>query len=165
MKRQYIRRAFDICLSLKGIFACVEIVGGLLACFASHRSVLNFVRLITQNELAENPRDVIANYLLHSAERFSINAQHFAALYLLGHGVIKIWLIAGLLRSKLWYYPAAMIIFSLFILYQFYLLTSRFSSWLVFITVIDAVVIVLTWHEYKYLRHARRPASSSAHRS
>ena len=82
----------------------------------------------------------------------SVSTRHFAALYLLSHGAIKLWLILGLLREKLWYYPTAMVIFGLFIAYQLYRFSFTHSVFLLLITVIDLVVIALTWHENMYLR-------------
>ncbi|MGN6233880.1 MAG: DUF2127 domain-containing protein [Trinickia sp.] len=46
---------------------------------------------------------------------------------MLGHGAIKLRLIAGLLRERLWFYPAAISIFGLFIAYQLYRYTSNGS--------------------------------------
>ena len=75
-----------------------------------------------------------------------------AAIYLFGHGVIKLWIIIGLLRKKLWYYPVAMIVFGLFIVYQLYRYTFTHSFLLLLITALDFIVIGLTWHEYRHLR-------------
>jgi uncharacterized membrane protein len=46
------------------------------------------------------------------------------AFYLLSHGLVKVLLVAGLLREKLWAYPASLIVLSAFIAYQ----TYRYSS-------------------------------------
>ena len=95
-------------------------------------------------------------------QHLSLGAQHFAAIYLVSHGAIKLWLIIGLLREKLWYYPTAMVIFALFIVYQFYHFSFTHSVFLLFITVVDFVVIILTWHEYGYLRrHRLQPSDRS----
>ena len=142
---------------LKGVFALFEIVGGVLAYFVPKQFVLNIVRVMTQQELAEDLRDLIANYLLHAGQHLSVGARHFAAIYLVSHGAVKLWLIVGLLRERLWYYPTAMIIFGMFIGYQLYRFSFTHSAFLLFLTVVDLVVIVLTWHEYGYLRrHLQR---------
>jgi uncharacterized membrane protein len=120
--------------------------------FVSQKFLLNVVSAITQDELTEDPRDFIANYLFQSAQYFSVSAQYFTALFLLSHGVIKMFLIIGLLREKFWYYPAAVIVFGLFIAYQLYRFSYTHSFWLLPITVLDIGVIWLTWHEYNYLR-------------
>jgi uncharacterized membrane protein len=152
--------AFQASLILKALFALVETVGGLLAYFVNQESVLDFAQAITQAELAEDPRDIVANYLLHQAEHLSVSAQHFAALYLLSHGIIKLVLIGGLLRRKLSFYPTAIIVFILFVLYQLYLYGFTHSVSLLLITALDVVVVGLTWHEYRYLR--RLAARSAA---
>lgn len=94
----------------------------------------------------------MANYFLHAAQSLSVSTQHFAALYLVSHGAIKLWLIIGLLRKRLWYYPTALVVFGFFITYQLYRFSFTHSPSLLFITAVDVVVIVLTWHEYRYLR-------------
>jgi uncharacterized membrane protein len=151
-----IRRFFRISLVFKGAFSVLEFVGGLLAYFISQQFLLNFVTAVTQEELTEDPRDFIAHYLVESAGQLSVSSQHFAALYLISHGIIKSWLIVGLLRNKLWYYPIAIVVFILFVAYQIFRFQITHSISLLAITAVDAVVIVLTWHEYWYLRQLRR---------
>jgi|SRR5579863_4938120 len=143
--------AFQISLIVKGIFAFSEIVGGIATYFISQRFLLNVITAFTQNELIEDPRDLVANYLLHQAQHFSVSTKHFAAIYLFSHGLVKLWLIAGLLRERLWYYPTASIVFALFIVYQLYRFTFTHSVMLLALTLIDVMVIGLTWHEYRYL--------------
>jgi uncharacterized membrane protein len=150
-----IRLAFRVSLFIKGVFAFLEIAGGVLAYFINQKLLLRFITTITQDELVEDPNDFVANHLLHLAQQFSISTQYFAAFYLLSHGVIKLFLIAGLLRERLWYYPLAMIVFALFIMYQLYRFSFTHSVWLLVITILDMVVIWLTWREYKYLRRDR----------
>jgi uncharacterized membrane protein len=143
---------FQVSLVLKGAFAVFEIIAGIFAAAVPQQFIFNIVAALTQEELANDPRDLVATYLLHAAQNLSVSAQHFAALYLLSHGAIKLWLIVGLLREKLGYYPTAMIAFGLFIAYQLYRFTYTHSVFLVLITVLDLAVIILTWHEYRYLK-------------
>ncbi|MDE2078936.1 MAG: DUF2127 domain-containing protein [Patescibacteria group bacterium] len=143
---------FVVSLWTKGVFALSEIVGGVAAFFVTKQFLLNIASWVTQREFAEDPHDAIANILLHSVQNISVGTQEFAAIYLLGHGVIKLWLIIGLLRERLWYYPTALVVFGLFIVYQLYRYTFTHSIWLLLITVIDLVVIGLTWHEWGYLK-------------
>lgn len=144
--------AFEISLTLKGAFALAEIAASIFTYLVTKQFLLDLVRAITWTELTEDPRDLVANYLLHAAQSLSVSSQHFTAFYLLSHGVIKLWLIIGLWQKKLGYYPAAIAIFSLFILYQVYRFSFTHSLSLLLITVLDAVVIVLTWFEYQHLR-------------
>lgn len=149
-KRIYL--LFEVSLWLKGLFALSEIVAGIATYFVSQQFLLSLVLWVTKDEFVEDPHDLIANFLLHSVQNLSIGTQRFTAFYLLGHGVIKLWLIIGLLSKKLWYYPVAIVVFGLFIVYQLYRYTFTHSIWLLLITALDIIVIALTWHEYRYLR-------------
>ena len=144
--------AFQISLIVKGIFALLEIVGGIAAYFVSQQFLLSLILAVTRDELIEDPGDVVVRYLLQTAHDFSLSTQYFTSIYLLSHGVIKAVLIVGLLREKLWYYPVAIIVFVSFILYQLYRFNHTHSIWLLLITLLDIVVIWLTWHEYRYLQ-------------
>lgn len=154
-EEKYLHLAFEITLILKGIFALLEILAGIVAYFITQDFLLRFVVAITQDELTEDPRDFVAHYLLQTAQDFSISSQHFTSLYLLSHGIIKIFLVVGLLRGKFWFYPLAMIVFALFILYQFFRFSVTHSLWLLVVTLLDIIVILLTWREYRYLRQHR----------
>ena len=143
---------FEVSLWLKGLFALAEIVAGIAAYFVSQQVLLSLVLWVTKDEFAEDPHDLVANLLLHAVRSLSMSTQRFAAVYLLGHGVIKLGLIIGLLRERPWCYPFAMIVFALFIAYQMYRYTFTHSAWLLLMTALDILVIALTWHEYRYLR-------------
>lgn len=152
LEEKYLHRVFEVSLVLKAVFAVAEILAGIAAYFVTQQFLFRLVERMTREELLEDPRDFIANYLFQSAQHFSVSARNFTAVYLLSHGVIKLWLIIGLLRQKHGYYPVAMAIFGLFIVYQLYRLSLTHSLWLLVITAVDVLVIGLTWHEYRYLR-------------
>lgn len=147
--------AFEIGLVVKGIFALLEVAGGILAYFITQQFLLRIVLALTSHEIVEDPNDFVAAFLLQSARDFSVSSQHFTALYLLSHGAIKLFLIAGLMRGILGIYPLAIAVFVIFIVYQLYRFTSTHSIWLLILTLADMVVIWLTWQEYRYLRRRR----------
>lgn len=61
-------------------------------------------------------------------------------------------LVAGLLREKLWAYPASIVVFGLFIFYQLARFRYTHSVELLLLTVLDVIIILLTWHEYRFLK-------------
>ncbi len=147
--------AFQISLIVKGIFALLEILGGVAAYFVSQQFLLSLILAVTRDELTEDPTDIVVRYLLQTAHDFSLSTRYFTSIYLLSHGVIKAVLIVGLLRERLWYYPVAIVVFVSFIVYQLYRFNHTHSIWLLLITLLDIIVIWLTWHEYRYLqRHS-----------
>lgn len=152
LKEKDIHRLFEVILTLKGIHALIEIVGGFFLYFASQEFIYKMVFFITQDELLENPQDFLSNYLIKSAGSLSIDSSHFAVFYLLSHGIIKIVLVTELLRKRLWAYPASIVVFGLFIIYQMYRFTFTHSLWLILFTLLDVLVIWLTVHEYRYMK-------------
>jgi uncharacterized membrane protein len=156
-----VRAAFRMSLVLKGAFALAEVAAGSLAYLVTPQFVLNLVQSITRTELTEDPRDFVGNHLLHAAQGMSVSGQRFAAFYLLGHGVVKLWLIIGLWRERLAYYPIAIGVFGLFIVYQMYRYSFTRSVLLLLITLVDVVVIWLVWMEYRNLRQIRRGIAPS----
>lgn len=152
LSEKNIHLIFFVSLWAKAVFALTEIIGGIAAFFVSTQFLNDIAQWVTRHEFAEDPNDVIANFLLHSVQSLTAGTLNFAAIYLLAHGIIKLWLIVGLLRRRLWYYPVAIVVFGLFIVYQLYRYTFTHSIWLLVITAIDLVVIGLTWHEYRYLK-------------
>jgi uncharacterized membrane protein len=145
---------FQLSLLCKAVFAVAEILAGIGAFFVTQQFVFTLVEHLTRMELFQHPHDLIANYLYASAQQFSLSTRNFTAVYLLSHGVVKLWLIVGLLREKLWYYPLAIAVFGLFVVYQLYRFNLSHSPWLILITVVDLAVIGLTWHEYRYVRRS-----------
>jgi uncharacterized membrane protein len=150
--------AFEIGVILKGLNALAELVGGLALWFASIDFIRGVVGALVRSELIADPHDRIANYLLHAAQGVSMGGKNFAAFYLLTHGVVKLILVAGLLRNKMWAYPASLAVLGLFIAYQLYRLSFAFSLGLVVLTVFDAVIIILIWREYRFVERTRHGA-------
>ena len=105
--------------------------------------------LMTSNELSEDPRDYIATQLRTAAQHLSVNAELFLAIYLLAHGVVKGLLVYGLLRDDRWAFPWAIGVFSAFACYQMFRYVIDPSVWLIVLTVLDVLVILLTWAEWR----------------
>lgn len=124
----------------------------MLILFISKSFLVSTILTLTQEELIEDPKDFIAHYLITATNNFSVSAKYFIAFYLISHGIIKLLLVISLLRKKLWAYPASILVFSLFILYQLHRLSYGYSTGLILLTILDLILIILTAHEYKYMK-------------
>ena len=149
-------RAFVVGIVLKGLDGILEVVGGALLLVVSPATIDRLTRALTQHELSEDPRDFLATHLLHYTGALTGSAVRFGAVYLLSHGLVKIVLVAALLRNQLWAYPWMIVFLLGFIGYQLYRLTFAPTIGLVGLTVFDAVVTWLTWREYQRQRRVRR---------
>ena len=153
MNEHRIHQIFEVSVIFKGFHALIECLGGLLLALVSTNMIATFVNTITQEELIEDPHDLLATHLLEFAQNFSVSSKNFYAFYLLSHGIIKVFLVIGLLRKIIWSYPLSIVVLCLFITYQIYRFIYAPSLGLVILTVFDLVVIVLIWHEYRLVRH------------
>lgn len=147
-----IHQIFRVSVIFKGLHALTEIAGGLVFYLVSAPTELHWVNLLTQDELNEDPRDFVATHLLSAAQHLTGATQTFYAFYLVSHGLIKVVLVAGLLREKLIAYPLSLIALAAFIAYQLYRYSYTHSFGLILLTVFDLVVIALVWHEWQLLR-------------
>lgn len=104
-----------------------------------------------QHELIQDPGDIVANYLIQASQDISMSTLLFASTYLIIHGSIKFGLFLGLWHKKLWIYPLAWIVLSLFAAYQVVRFFNTHSIVLLFLIFIDISIIILLRFEYKRL--------------
>ncbi|MBU6410629.1 MAG: DUF2127 domain-containing protein, partial [Verrucomicrobia bacterium] len=116
----------------------------------------NLADWLTAGELQEDPKDFIANHIITFFQHLSINTEHFASVYLLTYGVVKMGLVVGLLRGKLWAYPAALVVLGLILCYQFSRLFHTHSLGLGLLSLLDLIILLLIWRDYQYLKARRR---------
>ena len=151
-KRNLLHSSFEIGILLKGIDGVLEIIGGFLLMAVSPDALGKLVRLLTQHELTEDPNDFVMNFLLKASGGYTASAQQFGILYLLTHGLIKIFLVVLLWRRKIWAYPLAIVFLSVFIVYQLYRFSSTRAVSLIALSVFDALIVYLTVNEYRRLK-------------
>jgi uncharacterized membrane protein len=157
-------KTFKIGLVLKGLDGGLEVIGGVLLLFLTPAAIQHIVRALTAHELSEDPHDLIARYLLHTTAHLHHGTTLFGAIYLLSHGISKIVLVALVLKDKLWAYPWLIGLLLAFIGYQLYQITAvHFSVGLTLLTIFDAILVWLTWREYRAKRaHPHRATAAVA---
>ena len=161
IREKTIGEIFRISLWLKGAHSLLEILGGLALLLVSHAAILHFVGWITHGELLHDPQDLLARNLEQWATGFSSGSQSFAAWYLLSHGAIKLVLVAAVLRNKSWAYPVFIAAMIGFIAYQVYRLSHQVTLLMAAITILDVIVLVLAWHEFRLLRRRSHSGADS----
>ena len=159
MSESALDRTFKISISLKGLDGVLEIIGGLVLLFVAPATLHSWARSLTAHELAQDPHDYVAIHLMHSATQLSRSTTLFGAAYLLSHGIAKVVLVVALLRNQLWAYPWLIALLAVFIIYQLYRLSQRFSIGLTLLTLFDAFVLTLTILEYRRRRKRSSPTT------
>ena len=159
-----VHRLFQAAVVVKGIDGILEFIGGVLLLFVSPSTLNRLIVALTQHELAEEPDDWLVVTLRHLAETFSVETRHFASAYLIGHGVLKVFLAVSLLRERLWAFPLALSVLTIFVAYQLHRFGHTRSKVLLALTALDVVVMVLIWREYRSRKESARPSSTAMQR-
>ena len=154
-------RSFQASITLKGIDGLLEILGGLLVLFASPSRMNSFLDTLTHHAVTRNPNAFIASHLLHASSTIIGHAHYFISFYLVSHGLAKVILVVALWLNRMWAYPGMIILLLLFVSYQVYRMTFAMSWWLIWLTVFDVIVILLTYIEYRKQRGAKAVSPQS----
>ena len=152
MQEKRVHQLFVVSVLAKGLHALFEILAGIALYLVSTDTIVGSISRWSNRQIALERHDWVASHLLKFAEGFSLEKHNFYAFYLLSHGVIKGFLVAGLLKEKMWAYPASFVVFGLFIVYQLYRFTFTHDLTLILLSIFDLFVIALAVHEYRLLR-------------
>jgi uncharacterized membrane protein len=152
--RRTLHRFFELGILIKGVNGGLELVGGLLLVFLSPAAINRVVFFFVEGELKEDPTDLVANLLVHTT-RSAIEVRIPASVFLIVHGMVKLVLVGGLATNRFWSYPAAILVFAGFTIYQLYQLSQQYSFFLEVVTILDVIVILLVIAEYRHMKIAR----------
>src|SRR5437763_3842 len=136
MRVKRILLIFAFSVSLKGLHATIEIIGGIaLALFNTDR----IIRWLYQT--GEGKPDWIQQGLTRFANAFTGQEHDYYVFFLVSHGVVNMALVVGLLREKLWAYPATLAVLTLFIAYQLFRFSHVHDPGLIVFSVLDVIVM------------------------
>lgn len=154
-------RLFELAIFVKGVDGVLETVGGLLILFVPLHSLDTLASAVLAHELAIESHDWLVHAITHLLESLSMSTKLFASFYLIGHGLVKVFLVYALWREKRWAFPVALWFIAAFVAYQLYRYTHTHSLALLVFALIDVCVAWLIWREYL----AQRPSAAGAARS
>jgi uncharacterized membrane protein len=72
-------------------------------------------------------------------------------VYFFSHGIIKLFLVWGLLTNRLWAYPTAIVFLAGFSLYQIFDLFIHFSWFTALLLIVNGMTIFFIAREYRSL--------------
>jgi uncharacterized membrane protein len=148
--------AFDIAAFIKGFDGIVELVGGIMLIIIPYTTVKGFIDFLTLFELQSDDKNAfIAAGLTYLDKSINGNTQILVAIYLIGHGLLKVILSYALLKRYYHLYPLVIAALLVFIAYQSYLVGRERSLIIAGVTLFDCVIAGLTYIEYR--RHQALP--------
>lgn len=172
MRDRILDLIFLIGVVFKGIDGVAELISGAALLIVTPTELVHAARLLTLEELSEDPRDILANLLLHEVAHLDSGTTTFLSLYLLLHGIVKLAIVAALLFGSRRIYPWAIAALGAFLVFQIYEMIAHPGLGVALLTVFDAFIIWLTWREWRHgrtlhetwhgtLRWLRRPAAGN----
>lgn len=105
-------------------------------------------RWFFQDELAENPTDILANWVLRHVGALPSIDLTFYQTYFAAHGLLHVVVAGALLYGVGWAYPASIVTLAGFVVVQLAEWTQVGGVVLLVLTAIDLIVIALTWIEW-----------------
>jgi len=146
--KKILHHLYRMIIMVKGLDGFLDLIGSLILFLTTSSTLTWIVEKAFQHELIQDPQDLIATYLVSASHQLSLSTQHFGAVYLLVHGVIKIGLFFALYFEEQRFYPYAIVLLLFFIFYQLFRQLLHFSiigSLLIFF---DMGIVILLWFEY-----------------
>ena len=138
--RKIIHSAFFATVILNGFIAIADIFAGLFfiferqiagILFTYHYPLANVIRAVVLTLMSQN--------------------QLMGILYFFAHGVVKLFLVWGLLTNRLWAYPCSIVFLTGFSLYQMYDLFQRFSWFSILLIIVNMITVFFIAREYRSL--------------
>ena len=153
-QRRLTHDLFEVAVILKGLNGLLELAGGMALLLIKTETIVNWVSILSRQELSKDPADPLANLLTHWAAGFGHTSQIMGAFYLLFHGVAKTGLATLLLLGFSSAYPIAIAFFSVFVAYAGFRLSQSWSWPLGGLVVLDLLTILIIAREWIALRRA-----------
>lgn len=158
-----LHESFRVGILLKGLDGVAETVGAFLVWFLNPAAAERILRALFRHELAQDPHDFLANHLISGLHSLA-HSKGFAAAFLLTHGLTKVVLVVALWFDRLWAYPLMIIVLGAFSVYQIDRFAHTHSIVLALLTVLDLLIVLLTWWEYrqqkKRIHSLRHPSAN-----
>ncbi len=151
-KRRAVHWLFDAAVILKAVNGVLEVAGGLIL-LAKPGWVGPAVASWAVDLMLHHSANRIGKALAVWGYGLQAGTEQFASIYLMAHGVAKLFIAWGLIREKLWAFPVGLVVFGLLIAYQLYRYTHTHSNTLALLVLLDVAVCYLIWREWGYRRN------------
>ena len=142
---------FDVAVAVKAFNGVLEIAGGSFLVLKPGW-IGSTADALAASLLIQHPANWFAQMIGRWSDGLTADTERFASIYLIAHGVAKLFIAWGLIREKLWAFPTALVVFGLLILYQVYRLAHTHSLTLALLITVDTIVCYLIWREYGFRR-------------
>lgn len=149
-KQKAVHKVFKTVTILKGIHAIIEILLGVVLLILSKEFISNVIVAFVDGRFAGDPNGFIAQYISQFGIDLSLSIKLFFAFYLIGHGIVNLSLVYGIIKKPSFAYPISLVAFTGFLIYQTYDYFESSSLWMLLIILFDILFIGLLFYEYHH---------------
>lgn len=139
---------YMVTVAIKGIDGAIETLLGLLLAATGTQKFANVILSFIVPELEEHPTSRMWQAAHHGATHLAQGDGHFAVIYLLIHGWLKVAIAYNLLLEKQWIFIPAIVVLLGFIGFMGAHLAQEWSIWLFALAMFDVVTLALVVNEY-----------------
>jgi uncharacterized membrane protein len=144
-------RLFRLALLVKAVDGAAELIGALVLLALPGAALHELVSAVVARDLLGPPDGSLARHFEAGTAEFASGNRTFAVVYLGLHGLVKLGLVAALLRRWRPAYPVAVAVLGAFVGYELYRAVRTGSVLLPFLAALDLAIIVLIVREYRLL--------------
>jgi uncharacterized membrane protein len=143
---------FRIALAIKALDGAAELLGALALLLVPGAALQALISDVVARDLLGPPDGSLARHFVAGTAEFVSGSRTFVVIYLGLHGIVKLALVAALLRKWRPAYPVAVVVLGAFVGYELYRATQTGSILLPLLAVLDIAIIVMIVREYRLLR-------------
>jgi uncharacterized membrane protein len=143
-------RLFRAALLIKGLDGAAELVAAVVLLLVPAATVHHVVADIISRDLLGPPDGFLTRHLVAGTAEFASGDRTFVVVYGL-HGVVKLALVAALLREWRPAYPVAAVVLGVFVVYELIRAFHTGSVMLALLASLDVLVVALVVREYRRL--------------
>ncbi|GAA4411555.1 DUF2127 domain-containing protein [Actinokineospora soli] len=153
---------FRLLMVLKGADGALQVLGGLLLALVPPSVITGLANAVITRDLVGDVNGTLAHHLSKAAQHFADGSTRvFAIGFLLAHGVVKLGLVAAMLRRRLSAYPIAAVLLAVFIVFEVARAARTGSIALPVFAAFDVLVLVMVLREFARLQAERRASRIS----
>lgn len=141
--------AFVLGVVVKAVSGVLELAAGLPLLVLGPAPLVAAADRVVAWLLAVDPDNAAAPLLAHSVDTLGSGTSVLVAVYLLFHGVVKLGIVLALLRGSRSGHLASIVALGVFLVVQVAELVVAPGAGVAALTVVDALLLSLTWREWR----------------
>lgn len=149
MKPKLVSTILNTGLTLKFANGVAELLLAVIFYFSNSTNINKIIKNILAPELLEDPKDLLLNFILRFFVNLSLSTKTIIIIYLILHGLIKIFIVLSLWKKKLRAYPTSIFLISSLIMIEILSVIYYKSVYQLIFIIVDIMILTFLSIEYR----------------